>query len=180
MIPYIFEKTSFYPDTFWLGLKPQVGNNIRFLEVVLPLSSLGISITGGMLLFTSLVGLCLACPGVYPLCSVGSFHLATRLPLCRYPFLLISSSMLLTFIFMCVFIFLFSKQHFSASWVSVVVTAVSVPRLRLASFQASASFSWSLVPQVSGNPWQLTITMACRWTFFRVLCRFSEANGIWL
>lgn len=146
--------TSFYPDTFWLGLKSQVGNNIRFWEVVLPVSASAISIAGGMLYLQVLwdFSLCLPYPGVYPLCSMGSFHLETHIS--HYSgihLLLISSSMRLTLIFRCSFFILY-KYHFSAPWVSVVVAAPSVPKLWLGSFQASASFSWLLV-QVSGNPW---------------------------
>lgn len=102
--------TSFYPDTFWLGLKSQVGNNIRFWEVVLPVSASAISIAGGMLYLQVLwdFSLCLPYPGVYPLCSMGSFHLETHIS--HYSgihLLLISSSMRLTLIFRCSFFILY-------------------------------------------------------------------------
>lgn len=152
--------TSFYPDTFWLGLKSQVQSNFRFLEVVLPLSSSAISIAGGMLLFYK-------SHGIFPLSSVSWFLSLvlyglfpsgnSRLPLFRDPFLLISSSVLL--IFRCTFFILWTPLFSLMGQCCGYSTVCSQAVARVVGSFSHICFSWPLfqvsgllVPQVSGNP----------------------------
>lgn len=91
--------TSFYPDTFWLGLKSQVQSN-QIFGGGSPTVFLGhFHSRGNAFIYKS--------HGIFPLSSVSWFLSLvlcglfpsgnSRLPLFRDPFLLISSSILLIF-----------------------------------------------------------------------------------
>lgn len=144
--------TSFYPDTFWLGLKSQVGNNIRFWEVVLPLSSSAISIAGGMLYLQVLWDF----PFVFRVlvfipCALWALSIWKR----TSP--IIQVSICVDFIFHAfdfqVFFFYSLQIPFFSLMGQCCGCSMSVPKLWLGLFQASASFSWLLFPQMSGNLW---------------------------